>query len=58
VIFGDANYFKTKNPRLDALTIKEDQERDYVAAFDDFRSTYDEVFQDRDPEEILKEIRG
>jgi hypothetical protein len=58
VIFGDANYFKTKNPRLDALTIKEDHERDYVAAFDDFRNTYDEVFQDRDPEEILKEIRG
>jgi hypothetical protein len=57
-IFGDANYFKTKNPRLDALTIKEDQERDYVAAFDDFRSAYGEIFQDRDPEVRMVTLRN
>lgn len=57
VIFGDATYFKTKDPRLDVKTITEDKERDYVAAFDHLTKQYESVFGDRDPDEILKDIR-
>jgi hypothetical protein len=55
---GNAIYFKTKNPRLDVTEIDEDKERDYVAAFDRFSEEYGEVFGDRDPDQILKDIRG
>jgi hypothetical protein len=58
VVFGDAVYFKTKFPRLDVKTISEDKQRDYVAAFDNFSRDYEEVFGDRDPGEIIKDIRG
>jgi hypothetical protein len=56
--FGDATYFKTHFPRLDVKTIHEDKQRDYVTASERFSSDYDEVFGDRDPEQILKDIRG
>jgi len=58
VISGDASYFKTKHPRLDARTVSEDRERHYIAGFNRFRKDYRRIFGDRDPEEILKEIRG
>ncbi|MFY9561961.1 MAG: hypothetical protein WAQ52_17140 [Terriglobales bacterium] len=58
VVSGDANYFKTKNPRLDAKTIGPDKDRNYVTGFKRFRKNYRAIFGDRDPQEILKDIRG
>ncbi len=58
VISGDANYFKTKSPRLDAKSVDADKDRNYVAGFNRFRRNYRTIFGDRDPQEILKEIRG
>jgi hypothetical protein len=57
-VFGDAVYFKTRFPRLDVKTISEDKPRDYVSAFDRFSHDYGDVFGDRDPEQIIKDIRG
>lgn len=58
VAFGDATYFKTRYPRLDVKTISEDRQRDYVAAFDRFSEDYKDIFGDREPEAILRDIRG
>jgi hypothetical protein len=57
-VFGDVTYFKTKLPRLDVKMISEDKPRDYVAAFERFSNEYKDIFGDRDPEEIIKSIRG
>jgi hypothetical protein len=57
-VFGDATYFKTKLPRIDVKTITEDTPRDYVAAFEHFSREYEEIFGDRDPEEIIRSMRG
>jgi len=57
-VFGNATYFKTKFPRIDVKAIAEDKNRDYVAAFDRFSQDYGDVFGDRDPEQIIKDIRG
>ena len=56
-IFGDATYFKTKLPRVDVRKIDEEKRPDYVGAFDRFREAYADVFQDRDPQDILNDIR-
>jgi hypothetical protein len=58
VASGDVTYFKTKYPRLDVEHITEDKERDYTAAFDRFSEEYGEIFGDRDPDDILKDVRG
>jgi hypothetical protein len=58
VVSGNATYFKTKNPRVDAREIGEEKPRDYVAAFDRFRKEYREVFGDAEPEELLNDARG
>src|SRR5262249_48655503 len=56
-VFGDATYFKTKLPRVDAKSITEERRPDYVGAFDKFRESYAEVFEERDPKDILNDIR-
>lgn len=56
-IFGDATYFKTAAPRIDAMRIEEEKTPDYIAAFDNFQSAYADIFGDRDPEEILDTTR-
>jgi hypothetical protein len=58
VVFGDASYFKTKFPRIDVKEITEEKKRDYVAAFDRFSHDYERILGDRDPENILADIRG
>lgn len=58
VVYGDANYFKTRTPRLDVSKITQDVERHYVRGFERFRRNYRDVFGDRDPQQILKDIRG
>ena len=55
---GDATYFKANFPRLDVKAIVEDKQRDYVKAFDRFVDQYEDVFKERDPGEILNDIRG
>jgi hypothetical protein len=56
-IFGDATYFKTKLPRVDVKSISEERRPDYVGAFDSFREAYADVFEDKEPQEILNDIR-
>ena len=58
VAAGDATYFRTKLPRIDVKEIKLEDRRDYVAAFDAFSREYEPVFGDRDPQKILRDIRG
>jgi hypothetical protein len=58
VIDGDATYFKTKSPRVDARNISEEEPRNYLAAFDKFRKGYREVFGDVEPSELLDDTRG
>ena len=56
-VVGDATYFKTKPPCVDVSQIDEASMPDYVSAFDSFREAYTDIFQDRDTEEILRDIR-
>jgi hypothetical protein len=58
IVTGDATYFRTKSPRIDAQDIDEEKPRDYVAAFTRFRQQYSGVFGDEDPESLLNDIRG
>lgn len=55
---GDATYFKTNFPRLDVKTITEEKPRDYIGAFDRLSAEYKDIFKERDPEDILSDIRG
>lgn len=56
-IVGDVTYFKTKSPRIDPIDIAEDKTPDYTAAFDEVSETYADVFKDKDPEDIMSDIR-
>jgi hypothetical protein len=58
IVLGDARYFKTKFPRVDVKEIREEEKRDYVAAFDRFSEEYRGIFGNRDTKKILSEIRG
>jgi hypothetical protein len=58
IVAGNATYFKTKNPRVDARDITEEKPRNYLAAFDKFRKEYRDVFGDVEPSELLKDARG
>jgi hypothetical protein len=58
IITGNATHFKTKSPRIDSCDITEEKPRDYLAAFDRFRSEYSNVFGDEEPEKLLEEMRG
>lgn len=57
IIAGNATYFKTKNPRVDARDISEEKLRNYLAAFDKFRKEYRDIFGDAEPSEILSDAR-
>lgn len=57
-ITGNATYFRTQAPRVDAADIDEDVMPDYVAAYERFNAAYRDVFGDRDTEDILDEARG
>jgi hypothetical protein len=58
VIAGNATYFKTKSPRVDAHDIAEEKPRNYLAAFDKFRKEYRDVFGDAEPSVLLSDARG
>jgi hypothetical protein len=58
VIAGNATYFKTKNPRVDAHDIALEKPRNYLAAFDRFRKEYKDVFGDTEPFDLLNDARG
>ena len=53
---GNAAYFRANTPRLDVQEISADLPLDYLKGFDDFSSSYEDVFGDQDPEEIIREI--
>lgn len=57
-VTGNATYFRTQAPRVDAAEIDEDVMPDYLAAYERFNSAYRDVLGDRDTEEILDEARG
>jgi hypothetical protein len=56
-IAGDATYYKTRAPRLEARDIREEAMPDYLAAFDRFSEAYSDLFADADVEEVLADIR-
>jgi hypothetical protein len=58
IIVGNASYFKTMLPRVDVKEIREEEKRDYVAAFDRFSKEYGEIFGNRGTQKILTDIRG
>jgi hypothetical protein len=58
ITVGDASYFKTGLPRLDVSEIREEEPHDYLKGFDNFVSSYEDVFGDADPQDILNELRG
>jgi hypothetical protein len=58
VITGDASYFRTNLPRVDVRDIREEEKRDYVAAFDRLTKEYGAIFGKRDTKKILSDIRG
>lgn len=58
MIDGDASYFKTRSPRVDASKIREEKPRDYVAAMARFQKTYGPVFRKTSSQEIMNELRG
>lgn len=58
VVSGNVTYFKTQIPRVDVKAIAEDKERDYVAGAALFSKEYEGIFGDRDPGEIIRDMRG
>jgi hypothetical protein len=58
IIVGNASYFRTMLPRVDVKEIREEEKRDYVAAFDRFSKEYGEIFGNRGTQKILNDIRG
>lgn len=58
MISGDASYFKTRSPRVDAADIREEKPRDYLAAMERFQKTYGPVFKKANSQEIMNDLRG
>jgi len=58
VISGNAAHFKTRHPRIDALEISQEEPRDYLRAFNQFRKTYADVFGKEDAATLIKEVKG
>jgi hypothetical protein len=58
VATGNAAYFKANTPRLDVEIFDLDPPLDYLKGLDSFTSSYEDVFGDQDPQEIIHEIRG
>ena len=57
-ITGDATYFRTKTPRVDALDVDEDATPDYLAAYERFNEAYKDVLEEKDVEAVIDEVRG
>jgi hypothetical protein len=58
VVSGDAMYFKTRNPRLDADKFKEDVRRNYLAAFDEMEGADKDLYGNENLEDLIAESRG
>ena len=56
-VAGDATYYKTRAPRLEAREIHEEPMPDYVNAFDRFSEAYSDLFADVEAEEVLADLR-
>src|ERR1700752_968955 len=56
-IAGDATYYKTKAPRLEAREIDSEPLPDYLTAFDQFSAAFADVFADTEPDEIIADIK-
>ena len=57
-VTGNATYFRTQAPRVDADDIDEDVMPDYLAAYERFNSAYRDVLGNRETEDILDDARG
>lgn len=55
---GNAFYFKAMTPRLDVESIEVELPKDYLKGFDQFSSAYEEIFGEKDPQDIIADIRG
>jgi len=58
MLAGDAAYFKTRSPRLDATDIREEKPRDYMAALQRLQKNYGPVFKKENAQDVLNELRG
>jgi len=56
-IAGDATYYKTQAPRLEAREIHGEPLPDYLTAFDQFSAAFADVFADAEPDEIIADIK-
>lgn len=55
---GEATYFAVKFPSLRVKNIVEDEQRDYVAAFDELYGCDKDLYGDEDFDALLNEMRG
>jgi len=58
MVYGDAMYFKTRSPRLNADTFKEDARRNYLAAFDELEGADKELYGNENLDDLISESRG
>lgn len=58
MVYGNAMYFKTRSPRLDANSFKEDARRNYLAAFDEMEGADKEVYGNENLGDLIVESRG
>lgn len=56
-IAGDATYYKTKAPRLEAREIDGEPLPDYLGAFDQLSAAYADIFGDAEADEIITDIK-
>ena len=58
MVSGDAAYFRTRNPRLEAAEISEEKPRDYMAAVARLQKNYGKVFRGESSQTVLDDSRG
>jgi hypothetical protein len=58
MVSGNAAYFKTRSPRLDAAEIGEEKPRDYMAALARLQRNYGKVFGGESSQAVLDDLRG
>lgn len=56
-IAGDATYYKTQAPRLEAKDINGEPLPDYLTAFDQFSAAFADIFADAEPDEIIADVK-
>ncbi len=58
VVSGNAAYFRTRGPRLDAAEISEEKPRDYMAALARLQKNYGKLLGNESSQSVLEDLRG